>query len=112
MPNFKLNPLDNRNYIAGFITILAGGPTVVTSGRTYASGVVVSLDRFNIDLPILKSSGWTVIADHTGATAARPSDLEHGVALPNGFRYLDTTLGKVVIRSNGQWLDINTGLVA
>jgi len=112
MPNTLLNTVTGTRYIAGFTVVLAGGPTVVTNGRTYASGAVVSLDHFSLDLPVLLSSGWGKLADATGTTANRPADTEHGFALPPGFRYLDTTLTKVVIRINGGWYDINTGLAA
>lgn len=112
MPNFKTNAAMGSLYIAGFTCILAGGPTVVTNGRTYTAGTIASIDRSSLDLLQLTSAGWFKIADATGTTAQRPIDTEHGNALPSGFHYLDTTLGKVVVRVNGAWLDINTGSVA
>ena len=109
VPNFKRN-LDGQLYIASFQVVLAGGPTVTVNGRTYTKGNVVSLDHFSLDLPVLISSGWVKLADATGTTAQRPTDTEHGHALPDGFHYLDTSLGKVVVRNGALWLDINTGL--
>ena len=112
MPNLKLNPAMGTLYTASFSAVLAGGPTVTVNGRTYTAGTVVSIDSFSLDVPVLISSGWFKLAEHTGTTAQRPADTERGHALPNGYRYLDTTLGKVVVRVNGAWLDINTGSVA
>ena len=112
MPNLKIDPSTGARYIAGFTSVLAGGPTVVANGRTYAAGAAKSVDRLSIDYPLLLSSGWYPLAAHTGTTAQRPVDTEHGHALPPGFSYLDTSLGKVVVRTNGQWIDVNTGLIA
>ncbi|MFX4971192.1 hypothetical protein ABTB72_19630, partial [Acinetobacter baumannii] len=80
-------------YVAGFVTILGGGPTVTVpgTGRTY-SGSTVQLDRLNSDIAFLTAAGWVVLADANGTTAQRPTDLENVGPLPLGFRYYDSTL--------------------
>ena len=112
MPNLKLNTAMGTLFIASHSAVLAGGPTVVTNGRTYTAGTLVTIDSMSLDVTTLISSGWFKLAEHSGTTAQRPADTERGHALVSGYHYLDTTLGKVVVRVNGAWLDINTGLVA
>jgi hypothetical protein len=107
-----INAATGTRYVASYQIVLAGGPAVTVNGRTYASGANITVDHFSLDLPILQSAGWIALADATGPTSGRPVETEHGYAMKNGYRYLDTTLGKVVIRANSAWLDINTGLVA
>ena len=94
----------------GFTTTLGGGPTRTTEfGRSY-SGTLITVDRTSLDLSELLSAGWTVIADHKGATAQRPVIDELNMPLQSGFRYLDTTLGRVVVRTTaGGWMDGMTG---
>jgi hypothetical protein len=112
MPNILRNPVTGTNYISSYSAVLAGGPTVTVNGRTYTAGTPITVDRFSLDIPVLNSSGWYKLAEHTGTTAQRPADTEQGNALEKGYRYLDTTLGKIVVRVNSAWLDINTGIVA
>jgi hypothetical protein len=112
MANLKPNPAGGAPYIGIYHAVLAGGPTLTVNGRTYAAGAVVTLDSLSLDVAALISAGWVKLAEHSGTTAQRPVETEHGSPLLNGYSYLDTTLGKVVIRSNRAWLDINTGLAA
>ena len=96
----------------GFTTTLGGGPARTTEfGRSY-SGTTVAVDRMSLDLSELTSAGWTILADHKGTTAQRPVIDEFSAPLQSGFRYLDTTLGKVVLRTSaGGWIDATTGAV-
>jgi hypothetical protein len=65
----------------------------------------------------LASTGWHQIADGVGTTAQRPT-----TGLKRGFRYLDTTLNKLVVwygagggishptaQEPGFWLDATSG---
>lgn len=95
----------------GFTTTLGGGPARTTEfGRSY-SGTTVSVDRVSLDLSELTAAGWTILADHKGTTAQRPVIDELNLPLQSGFRYLDTTLGRVVLRTSaGGWMDGMTGV--
>ena len=57
-------------------------------------------------------AGWVRLADHTGPTTARPTIDEYGNAIAPGFRYLYTTLGRVVVSAGGQWIDASTGVAS
>lgn len=109
MPSLKVNPAHGSLFVAAYSCVLAGGPTVVSGGRTYPAGTVATVDRSSLDVTSLKAAGWIVIADSSGSTTQRPTDLERGEALPNGFRFLDTTLGRVVVWTRLGWVDGNTG---
>ena len=99
----------------GFRNVLApstaGIPRTTMSGRTY-SGATVAVDRGNLDTSELLSAGWVRLADHTGPTSARPTIDELGAGIVPGFRYLDTTLGRVVVAAGGQWIDASTGVAS
>ncbi|SDD58856.1 hypothetical protein SAMN05444678_11695 [Sphingomonas sp. YR710] len=104
MPNSAVNATDGSRYVIAFSSVLAGGPATITNGRSY-TGATVIVGRGLVDYTDLKAAGWIVIADHTGTTAQRPVDLEQGGALPPGFRYLDTTISKLVFWTGRAWID-------
>ena len=80
-------------------------------GRTY-SGPLAVLDRSNFECNDLQSRGWVKMADHTGTTANRITVDPLFGPIASGFRYLDTTLSKVVVWNGGGWIDANTGIAA
>ena len=93
----------------GFTNVLAGGaPRTTAAGRTY-SNTTIAVDRGNLDTSELFHTGWVTLADHTGPSAGRPlvDEYNHPIAL--GFRYLDTTLGKIVVRAGTGWIDATNG---
>lgn len=77
---------------------------VAKDGRTYASqggGAVV--DAHESDVHALESAGYTPVAP-SGATSARP------VSPAKGQRFLDTSLGKLIVADGGGvWRDPVTG---
>ncbi len=98
----------------GFSSTLAGGPSYTAGlpgaqpGRSY-SGNAVIVDRALNDFTELTAAGWTVLANHRGTTAQRPIVDEFNNAIQPGFRYLDTTLSKVIVRGATAWLDPVSG---
>ena len=103
----------------GFTLVLGGGPNYtvaasrtsggMSSDRSY-SGPVVTIGRGTNDAGELQSAGWVLLANHTGTTLQRPTIDDLGNPLQIGFRYLDTTLSKIVVRTTaGGWIDATTG---
>ena len=103
----------------GFTTTLGGGPSfTVSAGGPHSSGgrvfngASIVVDRATSDHGDLQAAGWVILANHKGTTAQRPTLDDAGNPLQNGFRYLDTTLGKIVVRTAGVWIDGMTGAAA
>lgn len=105
-----------------FTAVLGGGPAYTvaasrTSGgtspdRSY-SGASVTIGRGTNDAGELQAAGWALLANHTGTTPQRPALDDLGNPLQIGFRYLDTTLSKIVVRTaSGAWIDGMTGAAA
>ena len=88
-----------------------GSPVTTSYGRTW-SGPLAVMDRNSSEGSELQSRGWLKLADHTGTTANRITVDPLFGPISSGFRYLDTTLNKVVVWSGGGWIDANTGIAA
>jgi hypothetical protein len=90
-----------------------GGATTVVSGRSYtgATGAIVSAPDF--DANVLCANGWLQVVDGgSGTTAQRPT--APVATKPNGLagvRYLDTTLGYVVVHDGKNWRNPSTGAI-
>ncbi len=92
--------------MTGIVRMLSPNKTVTVSkdGRSHASqGGGAVIDAHESDVHALESAGYTPVAP-SGATAARPP----GPA--KGQRFLDTTLGKLIVADGGGvWRDPVTG---
>ncbi len=92
--------------MTGTIRMLLPSKTVnvVKDGRSYASqGAGGVIDAHESDLHALESAGYTPVAP-SGATSARPA------SPAKGQRFLDTTLGKLIVADGGGvWRDPVTG---
>lgn len=71
-------------------------------GRTYTGAPGETLDVPDFDAQGLNANGWTWVAP-VGATSERP---EHPAA---SDRFVDTTLGKIVVFDGETWRDPLTG---
>ena len=67
---------------------------ITLGGRTYSASPGSVVDAPDFDSHQLQANGWTLIAA-VGTTAGRPSPAAAGT------RYIDTTLGNVLIVSDG-----------
>lgn len=86
------------------------GATITVNGRTYtASGA--TLDMPDMDGYQASGNGWQIMG-YVGTTAQRPTpqDPDAGSVLSLGLKYVDTTLGKVILwNGRGGWNDPVTG---
>ena len=81
------------------------------NGRTYSAVPGVAIDIVDCDAEVLSANGWTKIA-LSGATSARPSPNPNATPpylAASGFKYLDTTLNKVIVFDGQNWRDPITG---
>jgi hypothetical protein len=89
------------------------GAAFSVNGRTYtASGA--TLDMPDQDGYAASCNGWQVLG-YVGTTAQRPTvlDPDAGAVMSLGLKYIDTTLGKVVLwNGRGGWNDPVTGAPA
>jgi len=91
------------------VSVSAQSRTV--NGRTYSATPGSAIDIFDADAEVLSANGWIKVA-LSGPTTARPSPNPLGtppyLAGP-GFKFLDTTLGKIVVYDGATFRDPVTG---
>lgn len=84
--------------------------TIQVNGRsyTYVAGTALSVPEF--DAIALEANGWIRQVGTSGTTAQRPT----GVTLTSGTRYMDTTVGALLIWMNATdgWVHHATGAVS
>lgn len=82
------------------------GKAITVFGRTYTAAAGTTQDVPDQDAAVMSANGWLDITGggQTGATSARPT-----TGLVAGLKYLDTTLGYVVIYDGATWRNPSSG---
>ena len=79
-------------------------PSITLSGRTYTCALASFLDVPDFDASPAAANGWTIVAPNgVGTTAQRPTPAT------SGMRYMDTTLGFIVIHEGLVWRNPASG---
>jgi hypothetical protein len=81
------------------------------NGRTYSAVPGQALDIFDADAETLAANGWISVC-LSGPTSARPSpnlNVSPPYIAAPGFKFLDTTLGKIVVYDGAAFRDPVTG---
>jgi|GEM_PF-1715770 len=84
--------------------------TVVVNGRTYTGAMGTVYDVPDHDADALEANGWTRV-EAVGTTAERPNftATPAGAALSAGRRFLDTTVGALIVWDGATWRNPATG---
>lgn len=82
--------------------------TRVVNGRTYTGAPGVAIDVPDFDADMLAANGW-IDAGPSGTTAQRPTGTLGRYSASAGFKFLDTTLGKIIVSNGTSWIDPVTG---
>lgn len=81
-----------------------GNASITVNGRTYTTSNGAAIDVPDFDAQVMGANGWKIAApDGSGTTAERPPKPT------NGMRYLDTTLGVVIVFDGKFWRNKITG---
>jgi len=92
----------------------AGTVTANVNGRPYSCAVGSAIDVSESDANALEARGFMRLGT-SGQTVQRPAYPPNTNSDPRifgppfGYRYVDTTLGKVVIFNGSAWVDAVTG---
>jgi hypothetical protein len=81
------------------------------NGRTYSAVPGQALDIFDADAETLAANGWISVC-LSGPTTQRPSTNMNGsppYTAVAGFKFLDTTLGKIIVFDGANFRDPVTG---
>ena len=94
MPNFKMFPPENKS-----------STTTIVNGRSYTASPGQAITVVDFDATTLESNGWVTTAHGgVGTTAQRP-------ALPKKRdRFLDSTLGFIIVFDGATWRNPNNGV--
>lgn len=81
------------------------GPSTLhnATGPTKAAGTILDIPDNSADGNVLTANGWSRLG-YVGTTAQRPT-----VSVAAGDRYVDTTLGKMVVYDGVGWRDPSNG---
>ena len=88
----------------------AVSPIILGSGRAYSPSTASFLDVNDSDANVLEANFWTRVA-LVGTTAQRPTSPGNPQTL-RATRYVDTTLGQLVVHDGLVWRIPETGVVA
>ncbi|MEW5882275.1 MAG: hypothetical protein AB1761_17775 [Pseudomonadota bacterium] len=88
----------------------AGKRRMTVNGRSYVGTLGTVYDVPDHDADALEANGWTRV-EAVGTTAERPNftATPAGAALSAGRRFLDTTVGALIVWDGATWRNPATG---
>lgn len=84
--------------------------SLVVSGRSYTAAPGAYLDVPVSDAAVLGANGWLVIGA-VGTTGERPTRRPDGGIIMAGERFLDTTIGALLVYDGQVWRNQITGAI-